>query len=310
MNNTDVWRRYELKYGELPNGEVQLSLNEKGITGRCSDDLKLLRNVINFAGKKTPATEQRQVQHKVIPPDLRSLALAEILALEAAESIHVRAFRNRFRSGGVLTKRDAEPVIDAIMEEPMAANEAELVNELRQVSMRLNDRYSFTLRSAAEFVLCETPPELPLAWITLKLSPLPGGDRIVIDTRPGLPAKELARIYTRASRDSLQRRGRQRGRTVTDPKTANLAVFAAKFNGKGNWREAMEKWNREQRGMRYGEVRLFTRDCRKAYERVAGEPLRWRGRQKEDNRSAEEIVRDVIAADESRRAEKPKEVAE
>ena len=90
-----------------------------------------------------------------------------------------------------------------------------------------------------------------------------------------LGPRELMNLYS-DYRSSLLDEG-ARVREVSAGVAAQ-AVFIAAANDGRSWAHAMRDWNHEHGGeRRYTERRLFTRDCRAAYQRVMGRELGWRG---------------------------------
>ena len=92
-------------------------------------------------------------------------------------------------------------------------------------------------------------------------------------------AQTVAQLYsdyrTKYSTDYLTIGAGAHSRSLKK-KSAEIAVFAAENNDGRTWGDVMHDWNKKDQENRYSDVRLFTRDCRKAYARVTGAKLRWK----------------------------------
>ncbi len=88
--------------------------------------------------------------------------------------------------------------------------------------------------------------------------------------------KDVMAFYADVRNEMLRHHEGPRPRAITQGH-AELAVFAEEVNDSRTWAEAMAEWNSRHEDWQYDEHRHFGRDCRKAYLRVTGEPLGWRG---------------------------------
>jgi hypothetical protein len=105
---------------------------------------------------------------------------------------------------------------------------------------------------------------------------------ITVDAEETSPS-EVAYLYRDLYHDLVRerslspkeggRRGEPGAGRPMQEKNARLAVFAAQNRDAGSWAELRTKWNAEHPEWKYTDRRAFGRACRKAYERVTGQPL-------------------------------------
>jgi hypothetical protein len=91
-----------------------------------------------------------------------------------------------------------------------------------------------------------------------------------VDSR--VRAEEVLKLYKWA-RASLSTQARSLSELH-----ARLAVFAAERNDGRAWYLVFAEWNEVHGDHSYSELSNFTRDSRKAYERITGAPLDWKRR--------------------------------
>jgi hypothetical protein len=137
------------------------------------------------------------------------------------------------------------------------------------VARRLSSRYPWHEADAAWYVLTgETPPIPPLS-ISTQIRRRGDFDhvRVTITAEPWLSPRSIARAYGLEQHRFLGSRGR-----VMAPKGIRLFAFVvSQLDSRGrlpSWRRLMREWNKRHAEARYGEVRIFERDFRRA-QRVA-----------------------------------------
>ncbi len=142
-------------------------------------------------------------------------------------------------------------------------------------------RYGWTEAATATFILTGLPPAA--VGIRAKtIGPWPASKvsrRIELDIPLTATSEEVAEAFLRLRDEILGDQPKSR-RSFTK-RTADLAVFAREHSTGYTWEEAMTIWNRHQSqtdGKRYDNTAQFTRDSRAAYERVASEKLKWKGK--------------------------------
>lgn len=95
--------------------------------------------------------------------------------------------------------------------------------------------------------------------------------RIRLEIDPRVKPRELQEYYAKLRDRALPSRGRVKERVMT-PKHLQLAVFASTADPP--WAEALKQWNDEHPEWEYPNTRAgqsnFSRDTRRAYERVTG----------------------------------------
>ena len=146
-----------------------------------------------------------------------------------------------------------------------------VLDGLRVLGETLATEYGWEPYQATAFVLTGIPPYIPKAKLTFstKVTSMLGlQTRILIEVDSSMPPMEVLKMY-RAARAEVPLGGnRKRYRSMTD-KHVRLAEF---FEANGRqWKERMKTWNLEYPEWSYSEVRNFSRDCKRASERLFGE---------------------------------------
>ncbi len=230
--------------------------------------------------------------------DRRSRVLGKILAMQAEESVEVKAFRQDVLEGDLLTFNNAVHWI----EQQSTSGKTSIHDNLSYVgedggtrSIRIPPngiisrlkktatRLAFQLPCweeawAVMFILTGEQPPIPQARAFVQECwPFRALDRIVLILDPRLSPREVAEMYSPV-RKEFTRGYFQRDKPISD-KHLEIAVFAAKKRNSNNrdavtWERLRDEWNDEHKEWAYeGDVRAvrFSRDARNAWERVTGE---------------------------------------
>lgn len=144
------------------------------------------------------------------------------------------------------------------------------LGRLKFVSAALIQRYLWAEDEAVGFILSGTIPR-PFAGYA-KIRHAPKTPRITIEVDSRVRAEEVLKLYKWA-RASLSTRARSLSELH-----ARLAVFAAQRNDGRAWNLVFAEWNEVHGDHSYSELSNFIRDSRKAYERITGATLDWKGR--------------------------------
>lgn len=144
------------------------------------------------------------------------------------------------------------------------------LGRLKFVAAALIHRYLWAEDEAVGFILSGTVPR-PFAGYT-KIRHAPKTPRITIEVDSRVRAEEVLKLYKWA-RASLSTQARSLSELH-----ARLAVFAAQRNDGRAWNLVFAEWNEVHGDHSYSELSNFIRDSRKAYERITGATLDWKGR--------------------------------
>jgi len=136
----------------------------------------------------------------------------------------------------------------------------------------LMDLYGWPRRDEVmTFVLSGKPPHLQPAYgIYQRRAPFKNTSvHLVVNVQ--MEPHRLMAMYA-----EMRRTGMPPGTRIRSPGAAasRLAVFIARHNDGRTWQDALVAWNAEG-GRQYTDVRSFSREARKAYQRVTGDELIW-----------------------------------
>jgi hypothetical protein len=141
------------------------------------------------------------------------------------------------------------------------------LGRLKFVASELCHRYLWPEEEAVDFILSGTVPRPFSGRVTVRHHPRT--PRVTVEVDPRVRASEVLRLYKWA-RDPETIKARSLSEVHTE-----LAVFAAERNDGRTWMRVLAEWNQTHPDSLYPELRNFIRDCRKAFERITGEPLVW-----------------------------------
>lgn len=272
-----------------------------------------------------------------LEPNWRSIAFAEVSAIDAARDPAVVAFRTDVLEGRLIGFEDITTWIekakqldgpvngllnipDDSRQIPHSPDEAKdlgiratwtpillrfpgsvgsaveavrirldgVLDRLRRIAMHLERSYGWGEPYAVAFILTgESPPPLRGSVTASRTYGSLRPSTAVITVNPDwVSPSDVARLYREVmSEEDFRLHGGEpgAGRPLQE-KSARLAVFAARDAGSGSWAELMARWNAEyseNSGWEYSDRRRFGRDCRRAFERVAGQSLEVRDAQSE-----------------------------
>jgi hypothetical protein len=272
-----------------------------------------------------------------LEPNWRSIAFAEVSAIDAARDPAVVAFRADVLEGRLIAFEDIKTWAETTAQQegravglvtipddtdriPRSPEEAKalevkaswtaivirfpdaagsrvkavrirlggVLDRLRGVAMHLGLSYGWKEPYAVAFILTgESPPPLRGSVTASRTYGSLRPSTATITVNPDwVSPSDVARLYREVmSEDDFRQHGGEpgAGRPLQE-KSARLAVFAARHAGSGSWAELMARWNvenSENSGWEYSDRRRFGRDCRRAYERVAGQSLEVRDAQSE-----------------------------
>ncbi len=145
----------------------------------------------------------------------------------------------------------------------------------------LMEVYGWTRRDAAYFLLTgKKPAAFNIRYGYIERGAFPRASTFLFEVSIRCTPQQLREKYNQLRRMIKNARYRS-----LDPRSTELALFAAQHNDGRTWGDLMEAWNQSRPADRYKpeSLRRFTRDCREAYRRVTGTPLNW---QNADQRSA------------------------
>jgi len=139
-----------------------------------------------------------------------------------------------------------------------------VLDELRRLSQRLANDYSWKEDQATVFVLSGVTPLV--AGIRLETSVQtehPAASRVTLVIDPLLSPQAVLETYSELRHKVLEGSYRP-----LREKHLRLAVFAAERRPPAKWAEVMRAWNQENAGQRYSKVTVFARDCAAAQRRL------------------------------------------
>lgn len=152
-----------------------------------------------------------------------------------------------------------------------------VLHRLKQLAEMLQSAYGWPEAHGVFFSLTDWTPPLSMGNWTARGGnhPFPAAtERITLTVSTRLKPRDIARFYSEA-RGTLRTDGlRSKG---IQAKSASLAIFAFRVNDGRTWNEAMSTWNKENPEHLYDRRQLFARDCRQAFEKIAGARLDWQG---------------------------------
>lgn len=306
---------------------------EKDAWDETLDELaERYRRYVQFENRRRTRRERSEAPRDevvVSTTDARLDALAEILALDAGRLLEVQQVRDDLLGGELLKANEVPAWIDdvdaregevregALLRDPRPAGQkpgrllvrpGSELDRLRMLVDSLTSAYDWDEPDAVTFVLAGTTPPLMRASVAIRhRSPYAAQSRIVIDTDPRTPPREITRLYSQARLKLRKGADRQ----MTDRHLA-LAVFVAKEMGKfapgcvsisyvrpigaatgsgariqgaifdvppdavePSWRELLARWNRQYPKWAYvtrSPVEHFGNDARISWTRVTGVP--------------------------------------
>lgn len=159
-----------------------------------------------------------------------------------------------------------------------AAMPGGVLEKLTNLSKRLVKRYGWEDYQATVFILAGVTPQISSAKVRpTTQSDLASANRIELSLDPALTEKEVAAEYRQVRRRLLKKDklGKARFRQLSE-KHLRLAIFDAEHDGTYN--KKMRAWNKRFPKWKYEHLSNFSRDCRKAAQRLL-EPdyFNWKG---------------------------------
>jgi hypothetical protein len=154
-------------------------------------------------------------------------------------------------------------VPDRRSERRVATNAWGNLEQLRDLSRELARLYPWTEAQAATLVLTDEPPVVErISGKRVRRMP-PGLTRINLSIDPSATPREVGESYRRQRQAAFGRRIRR-----LSEKHAELAHFRANKHKLG--KAELAEWNSKYSNWRYGRLSNFSRDAKKATERVLG----------------------------------------
>jgi hypothetical protein len=256
---------------------------------------------------------------RAIGPDARMLALADIMAIEAARLPAVQEFRSQVLRGRLLkperiaawmerqARKDGDPtrwevVSPGAPDARPVASQSSFFEFLPYASPDVSQTIHKPVRAGG--VLAELKgiaialarryswtEELAVRFVLTGGIPLNRARYTTTSGGPYLAARMIElQVSPRLSPREVGGVFSAARRSVLGPSTrdraitaarAELGVFGTGVNDGRSWLDAMTAWNRAHQERPYSDVRLFTRDVRQAYKRITGMDLPWIGRRRE-----------------------------
>jgi len=279
--------------------------------GGPNHESRALMEILALEAEKVPEVHEFRRQHlggKLLEPNQVEPWVREQWDKQPPPTRYAKAYINdggKFERRSEFWEHETVWFWDGLRIDGVVINERSPLGHLKRVTSLLGERFGFLEPDSVSFALSgKTPSPAGISFDILPSYFARDADRVVLKVNPAMPPRALLKIYAEARKDSewakyenarcslplgvATWRDVARAKKSTPPRArreltseprARLAVFAARVSGEGlSWSKAMARWNRNNAGFRYSDVRTFARDVRAAYKRVTGAMLVWKGK--------------------------------
>jgi hypothetical protein len=190
----------------------------------------------------------------------RAKVLLEIQLREANAHPHVREFRSRYLSAGLLSPKEAEEFL-----------RSPEVTELERLSSQLSRHYGWHSDDAAWWVLTsEAPPPRPVRGSFRWTKSIHGPDvhSIDLEAPPWISAETVKSAF-----QEMQRRVVRGTNKPLDDRTLRVLRFVEEQKGslradRPSYEMLLKRWNRQYPKERYRDYRSFSKAYRRAFQNV------------------------------------------